>query len=147
MTLNINTVMLGGNLTRDPETKSIGSSGKTVASFGIAINRKYKASDGEQKEETTFVDIEAWGRTAELAAQYLAKGSSVFIEGKLKLETWDDKDGNKRSKMKVVAESIQFVGPPKTGSSTTEPDRPAKAKPVSVVHKSDAVAICDEPPF
>lgn len=140
MTLNINTVMLGGNLTRDPETKAAGSN-KTVASFGIAINRKYKGSDGEQKEEATFVDIEAWGRTAELVAQYLAKGSPVFIEGRLKLDTWEDKDGNKRSKMKVVADSIQFVGPPKTGKSEQGEQQPLK----NVVPK--VAANLDEAPF
>lgn len=105
--MNLNKVMLGGNLTRDIETREVGSG--MVANFGIAINRKYKTASGEQREEATFVDCEAWGRQAEVMAQYLSKGSPVFIEGRLKLDQWQEDDGTKRSKMRVVVESFQFI--------------------------------------
>lgn len=110
MSLNINVVMIAGNLTRDPEVKFINDE-KAVASFGMAINRKFKGSDGQMKEEVTLVDIEAWGRTAELVGQYLVKGRACYVEGRLRLDTWDDKkDGQKRWKLKVVADNVQFLG-------------------------------------
>ena len=96
-----------GHLTRDPELRAVGST--QVANFGLAMNRYYK-KDGEKMEEVTFVDIECWGKTAELCAQYLSKGSAAFIEGRLKLDQWEDQDGSRRSKLKIVAESVQFVG-------------------------------------
>lgn len=106
---NLNKVMLIGTLTRDPEVKFT-PKGTAVADVGIAINHPFTAN-GEKREETTFVDVELWGKTAELAGEYLKKGKPVFIEGRLKLETWDDKTtGQKRSKMKVVGESMQFLG-------------------------------------
>jgi single-strand DNA-binding protein len=108
MAVSINKVMLAGNLTRKPEVRPIGND-KSVTSFGIAINKRYKAGNGEQREEVTFIDVEAWNKTGELVAQYLDKGSSCFIEGSLKLDQWDDKDGQKRSKLKVVADNVQFL--------------------------------------
>ena len=106
---SFNKVMLMGNLTRDVELKHI-SGDNAVANIGLAVSRKFKTRDGESREETTFVDCEAWGRTAEVMAQYLAKGRPVFIEGRLKLDTWQDKnDGSNRSKMRVVIETFQFV--------------------------------------
>ncbi|MDG2054193.1 MAG: single-stranded DNA-binding protein [Phycisphaerales bacterium] len=106
---NFNRVMLMGNLTRDVELKYTPSN-QAVANIGLAVNRRYKTKDtGEQREETTFVDCEAWGRTAEVMNQYLAKGRPVFIEGRLKLDSWQDKDGGNRSKLKVVVENFQFV--------------------------------------
>jgi single-strand DNA-binding protein len=80
-----------------------------VANLGVAVNRRYKGQDGETKEEVTFVDCEAWGRTAEVISQYLTKGRPIFIEGRLKLDQWQDKDGGNRSKLKVVVENFQFV--------------------------------------
>lgn len=103
-----NKVLLMGNLTRDIELKYTPSN-QAVANLGLAVNRRYKTADGEQREETTFVDCEAWGRTAEIMNQYLAKGKPVFIEGRLKLDTWTDKDGGKRSKHRVVVENFQFI--------------------------------------
>ena len=114
MSLNLNTVLLAGHLTRDPEIKPLANE-KVVASFGLAINRRFKGPDGAMKEECTFIDCEAWGRTAELIGQYLAKGSACFIEGRLKLESWQDKEGAKRNRLKVVAESVQFLGKAKSG--------------------------------
>ncbi len=106
---NFNKVYLMGNLTRDVELKSI-NSGQQVAKIGLAVNRHWTSPDGEKKEETTFVDCEAWGKTAEIMAKYLGKGRPVFIEGRLKLDQWQDKEsGQNRSKLGVVVESFQFI--------------------------------------
>ncbi len=106
---NVNKVILIGNLTRDPEVKYT-PKGMAVAEIGLAVNRTYTV-DGEKREETTFVDLELWGKTAELAGQYLSKGRPCYFEGRLKLDTWDDKTtGAKRSKMRVVVETMQFLG-------------------------------------
>jgi single-strand DNA-binding protein len=105
---NLNKVMLMGNLTRDVEIKTTPSN-QTVGNIGLAINRRWRTPDGEQREETTFVDCEAWGKTAETMAKYLSKGRPVYIEGRLKLDQWEDKDGGKRSKMRVVVEEFQFI--------------------------------------
>lgn len=106
---SFNRVFLMGNLTRDIELKHT-SSDQSVATIGIAVNRRYTTKDGEKREDTTFVDCEAWGRTAEVMSQYLSKGSPVFIEGRLKLDQWDDREtGKKRSKLLVVIETFQFV--------------------------------------
>jgi len=107
---NLNKVMLMGNLTRDPEVRYT-PKGTAVAELGLAINRVYSAENGEKREETTFVDVTLWGRTAEIAGEYLKKGRPVFIEGRLQLDTWDDKTtGQKRSKLKVVGEAMQLMG-------------------------------------
>jgi single-strand DNA-binding protein len=122
----MNRVFLAGNLTRDPQTKFLAGD-KAVASFGIAINRKFKDSSGATKEDVTFIDVEAWGRTAELCGQYLNKGSVCFIEGRLKMDQWEDKkDGSKRSKLVVVADSVQFLGG-KRGGEQGEQAAPAAA--------------------
>ncbi len=104
---NLNRVFLMGNLTRDVELRHV-SGNQAVANIGLAVNRRWKSPEGENREETTFVDCEAWGRTAEVMAQYLAKGRPVFIEGRLKLDQWE-KEGQKFSKLRVVVESFQFV--------------------------------------
>jgi single-strand DNA-binding protein len=122
-----NKVLIMGNLTRDPELKQTPSS-QSVAQIGIAMNRKFKDREGNMREETTFVDCEAWGRTAEVMAQYLSKGKPVFVEGRLKLDQWQDKDGGNRSKLKVVIESFQFIDS-KGGQSSTPPATAAAAPP------------------
>lgn len=136
---NLNKVMLMGHLTRDIEIKSI-QSGQTVGSFGIAVNHKYKTSGGEQREDVMFVDCTAWGKTAEVMAQYLAKGRAVYVEGRLKLDQWDDKQGGKRSKLSVVVESFQFIDA-KGGGEEPAQERPAtrpagrpSAKPPNTGH-------------
>ncbi len=107
---NFNKVMLMGNLTRDPEVRYT-PKGTAVAEIGLAINRYFQGEGGEKREETTFVDVTLWGRTAEIAGEYLKKGRPVFIEGRLQLDTWDDKtSGQKRSKLKVVGEGMQLIG-------------------------------------
>ena len=115
---NYNKVLMMGNLTRDPELKRT-SSDMAVAQIGIAVNRRYKDKTGEMREETTFVDCEAWGRTAETMTKYLSKGKPVFIEGRLKLDQWQDKDGNNRSKLKIVIENFQFID--SRGNQTSSP--------------------------
>ena len=106
---NLNKVMLIGNLTRDPELKYTPGN-QAVCEIGLAVNRKYRTKDNEEREETTFVDCEAWGKQAEVLKQYMTKGKPLFVEGRLKLDTWEDKDGGKRSKMRVVIENFQFLG-------------------------------------
>lgn len=118
---NLNQVSLMGNLTRDPELKYTPNN-QAVANLGLAINRKWKNQAGEQQEETTFIDCEAWGKTAEVINQYLKKGRPVYLAGRLKLDQWTDKEGGKRSKLKVVVESFQFIdGGGKGGNGEREP--------------------------
>lgn len=101
--------MLIGNLTRDPEVK-LTSSGKAVGNLGLAINRSYKNAAGEKLEDVTFVDVELWGRLAEIAGEYAKKGQPIFIEGGLRMDSWEDKQtGQKRSKLKVVGEGLQLL--------------------------------------
>ncbi|NQU09797.1 single-stranded DNA-binding protein [bacterium] len=126
-----NKVMLIGNLTRDPEVRYT-PKGTAVGNIGLAVNRSWTTDTGEQREEVTFVDIEVWGRQAETAKEYLSKGRPVFIEGRLKLDSWDDKEsGKKRNKLKVVAERVQFLGSPRQGAEfrdqpPQEQQRPAR---------------------
>ncbi|MEP6685210.1 MAG: single-stranded DNA-binding protein [Verrucomicrobiota bacterium] len=114
---SFNKVLLLGNLTRDPEVRYT-PKGSAVADLGLAVNRNYTTESGEKREEVTFVDVTFWGRTAEVAGEYLKKGRSVFIEGRLQLDTWDDKQsGQKRSKLKVVGEMMQMLGARPGGGS------------------------------
>ena len=106
---SFNRVILIGNLTRDVELRYI-QSGTAVTDIGLAVNEKYKNSNGEWVEEVVFVDVTAWGRTAEVMSEYLSKGSPVFIEGRLKLDTWEGQDGQKRSKLKVTCDRMQLIG-------------------------------------
>ncbi len=106
---NVNKVFLMGNLTRDLEVRSL-PSGMTVAGFGIAVNERYKDRDGNWTDRANFIDCEIFGNRAEAMSKYLSKGSPVFIEGKLRLDQWQDKEGNKRSKLKVVVDNFEFVG-------------------------------------
>ena len=107
---NLNKVMLIGNLTRDPELRYT-PKGTAVAEIGMAINRVRTDEQGQRQEDTTFVDVTLWGRQAELAQQYLSKGRPVYIEGRLQMDTWEDKAScQKRSKLKVVGENMQFLG-------------------------------------
>jgi single-strand DNA-binding protein len=107
---NLNKVMLIGNVTRDPELRYT-PKGTAVTEVGLAVNRVYSSDDGERREETTFIDVTLWARKAEVAAQYLKKGSPVYFEGRLQLDTWEDKQtGQKRNKLRVVADSLEFLG-------------------------------------
>ena len=131
---NFNKVYLMGNLTRDPELRYT-PKGTATAKLSLAINRKFQV-DGEAREEVTFVDIEAWGKQAEAIAQYCKKGRPLFVEGRLKLDQWDDRTtGQKRSALKVVLEGFQFIGgrpadteKPSTPRPATETSAPASAE-------------------
>ena len=138
---NLNRVLLIGNLTRDPEVRYT-PKGTAVTEIGLAVNRVYSGEDGEKKEETTFVDVTLWARQAEIAGQYLKKGRPVFIEGRLQLDTWDDKQtGQKRSRMRVVAENLQLLGSRQEseGSSSSHPP-PARRASGYVCSRSPARA-------
>lgn len=107
---SLNRVLLIGNLTRDPELR-VTPKGTAICQFGLAMSRKFKDEAGAEKEEATFVDVEAWGKTGETIAKYCTKGKSLFIEGRLKFEQWEDKTTQqKRSKLKIVVENFQFLG-------------------------------------
>jgi single-strand DNA-binding protein len=139
---SFNKVILLGNLTRDPEVRYT-PKGTAVTDLGLAVNRTYTADNGEKREEVTFVDVTFWGRTAEVAGEYLKKGRPVFVEGRLQLDSWDDKQsGQKRTKLKVIGENMQMLGAPRgaggggggdeEGSSATRPTKsapPPKAAP------------------
>jgi single-strand DNA-binding protein len=129
--MNLNHVQLAGRLTRDPDSRYT-QSGVAIADMGIAVSRFFKNDQGETKEETDFIDVTAFGRTAEIVQKHLRKGSPIYVEGRLKLDQWDDKQtGAKRTKLKVVAESMQFVGPRVTVApdSASPPQPPAAAPP------------------
>jgi single-strand DNA-binding protein len=107
---NFNKVYLMGNLTRDPEMR-VTPKGTAICQFGLAISRSWKDESGQTREETAFVDIEAWGKQGEVISKYCTKGRPLFVEGRLKFDQWEDKtSGQKRSKLKVVLENFQFIG-------------------------------------
>lgn len=132
---SLNKVILIGNLTRDPELR-VTPKGTSICQFGLAINRQYKDESGATRDETTFVDVEAWGKQADLVAKYLTKGAPAMVEGRLKLDQWEDKQsGQKRSRLKVVLDGVQFLGSkrelaheaeePKQTAPTQQPDAKA----------------------
>jgi single-strand DNA-binding protein len=107
--VSFNQVVLAGNLTRDPELKYI-PSGAAVCEFSLAVNRKWKSKEGEQKEEVGFFDCVAWGRTAELIAEHVKKGNPLLVSGYLKHERWEDQGGNNRSRVRINVMMMQFLG-------------------------------------
>jgi len=153
---NLNRVLLIGNLTRDPETKYT-PKGTAVTDIGLAVNRAWKDDSGEKKEEVTFVDVTLWGRQAEVAQEYLKKGRAVFIEGRLHLDTWDDRQsGQKRSRLRVIAENLQMLGSrddsgPATSAGNQSPQRQAaapQARPTAPAPQSRPEPDWpDDPPF
>jgi single-strand DNA-binding protein len=143
----LNKVFLIGNLTRDPELR-VTPKGTSICQFGIAVNRQFKDESGATRDETTFVDIEAWGKQGELVAKYLSKGSPAMVEGRLKLDQWEDKtSGQKRSKIKVVLDNVQFLssrgaggggaahGGSEEGEPPAGPTPPAGGKPAAPAAK------------
>jgi single-strand DNA-binding protein len=156
---SFNKVILLGNLTRDPQMRYLPSQ-SAVTDFGLACNRKFKTASGEQREEVLFVDCSAFGRTAEIINQYCTKGKPIFVEGRLKFDTWEDKNGGgKRSKLSVVVENIQLLGgrdggPGGGGPDTSDtsgghdepPPRQASAPPRSAPPRG-AAAPPQQPPF
>ncbi len=138
--------MLIGNLTRDPEVRFT-PKGSAVADISIAVNRVYTADNGEKREEVTYVDVTLWGKLAELVGKYLTKGAPFYIEGRLQLDSWEDKaTGQKRSKLRVVGESMQFLGGKKEGSSESR-ERSQQAPPErqSIRQQADAMSDDDIP--
>jgi single-strand DNA-binding protein len=130
-----------GNLTRDPEIKHT-SKGTAIAELSVAVNRKVPDGKDGWKNEPTFVEVTAWGSTAENAHKYLTKGRGVFIEGRLQIETWEDKaTGQKRSKLKVVCEALQFL--PDAKSTTERSHSPSPAAPTPSAQDDD----CEDLPF
>ena len=127
MGASFNKVILAGNLTRDPELRYT-PSGTAIAAFGLAVNRKWKDQNGETKEDVTFIDVTAFGKQAELLGQYCKKGSALLVEGRLKLDQWEDKQTQqKRSKLGVVLERMTFLGGDR--AEQTERPTPRTAKP------------------
>ena len=135
---SFNKVMIMGNLTRDPEIKYT-PKGTAIADIGLAVNRNYTTDSGEKREEVTFIDVTLWGRVAEIVGEYCKKGRPLFVEGRLHLDTWDDKQtGQKRSKLKVVGENIQLLGSREGGSGGGEREhseggtsRPQQSRPAA----------------
>jgi len=138
---SFNKVILLGNLTRDPEVRYT-PKGSAVCDLGLAVNRQYTLESGEKREEVTFVDVVLWARLAEIAGEYLKKGRPVFIEGRLQMDSWEDKQsGQKRTKLRVIGETMQLLGgrPPGTGggggesgearAKTAPPPKPGAAEP------------------
>ena len=112
MAASLNKVFMMGNLTRDPEIRQAG--GQQICSFGIAMSRTYQSARGETREDVCYVDVDAWGRTGEIVAQYARKGSPLFVEGRLRYDTWDDREtGKKRNRLTVTAENVQLLGGPR----------------------------------
>jgi len=145
---NFNKVILAGNLTRDPELRYT-PKGTAIAKIGLAINRKWKSETGEMKEETTFVDVDAFGKTAETIGQYLKKGRPILIEGRLRYQTWDDKQsGQKKSKLAVVMENFQFMDSGGgRGEGASAPSRPAAAAAAPEVPDAEPPHEGDDVPF
>lgn len=134
---SLNKVLLMGNLTRDPELRTT-PKGTPICQFSLAINRGFKTESGESREEVTYVDVEAWGKQGETIAKYVTKGRPLYVEGRLRLDQWEDKETKeKRTRMKVVLEHFQFLGDGRAanggGSGKTDtqgqpPPRPASAE-------------------
>ncbi|MBI5386569.1 MAG: single-stranded DNA-binding protein [Verrucomicrobia bacterium] len=142
---SFNKVILVGNLTRDPELRYT-PKGLAVAKIGLAVNRRWTTETGEQREETTFVDIDAFGKQAETVCQYMKKGSPLLVEGRLRLDQWDDKQtGQKRSKLGVVLEGFQFLG---SGTRSTEgaPAPAPAARPAPAAQPAPAPPQAEEDP-
>jgi single-strand DNA-binding protein len=150
---SFNKVILAGNLTRDPELRYT-PKGTATARIGIAVNRQWRDESGQQKEEVTFVDVDAWGKQAETISQYLKKGRPILIEGRLKLDTWDDKQTNqKRYQLRVVLETFQFLdsgggggGGGFSGGGGSGAPRPAPNRPSAPASPATPPASDDMPP-
>jgi len=134
---SFNKVILLGNLTRDPEVRYT-PKGSAVCDLGIAVNRVYTTEGGEKREEVTFVDVVLWARLAEIAGEYLKKGRPIFIEGRLQMDTWDDKQtGQKRTKLRVVGESMQLLGS-RPGGTDAAAETAGENQPMSARGKTSA---------
>ncbi|MBE86771.1 MAG: single-stranded DNA-binding protein [Verrucomicrobiales bacterium] len=143
---SFNKVILMGNLTRDPELRYT-PKGTAVAKLGLAVNRTWRNADGQQQDETTFVDVDAFGKQAETLGQYMQKGRPILVEGRLKLDQWEDKNtGQNRSKLGVILEKFSFVGGGQSGGSTNTPQSSAPP-PTSDVPPFEDGPSDDDVPF
>ena len=147
---SLNKVFLIGNLTRDPELRMT-PKGTAICTFGLAVNRQFRDEAGGTREETTFVDLEAWGKTGELVSKYLTKGSPAMIEGRLRFDSWESKTGEKRNKLKVVVDNVQFLssrGGGEGGPSEAAPERrQAAPQRETAAPESQANDVDDDVPF
>ena len=141
---NLNKVFLMGNLTRDPELRYV-PSGAPVATFGLAVNRRYVTQHGEKKDEVCFVRIVVFGKQAESCSQHLSKGRLVFIEGRLQYRSWEQ-DGQKRSMLDVIADRVQFLGGPRPAGDTESATEASREEPIDNNNTAD-LKIGEEPPF
>jgi len=157
--LELNKVFLIGNLTQDPEVRSL-SSGTPVAEFGLAVSRRYKDRDGQPQEDTLFIQVVSWNRLADFCKDWLKKGRRVFVEGRLKTDAWEGKDGVKRSRIKVHVDRIQFadarpvertaeepadMGPSASASGGEQGPQPPAGRPQA--DKGEPIATDDDLPF
>ena len=133
---DLNKVMVMGSLTRDPEVRYT-PKGTAVGELGLAINSTSKSADGTTREDVVFLDIVVWGRQAETAKEYLVKGRPIFVEGRLQLDQWEGKDGEKKSRLRVVAERIQFLGGRPEGGEKQQERRPSESKPTEKTYLDD----------
>ena len=149
---SFNKVYLMGNLTRDPDVRTT-PTGLKIAKLGLAVNRRYRTRDNEQKEETTFVDIDAFGQQAETLERYCQKGSPLFVEGRLRLEQWQTNTGENRSKLTVVLENFQFIGGREGGQaregsgSQQAPSQPSTPPPAQKPSPAENDIQDDDIPF
>ncbi|MEW6517528.1 MAG: single-stranded DNA-binding protein [candidate division FCPU426 bacterium] len=141
---NYNRVLLMGNLTRDPELRYI-PNGSAVTNLRLAVNRSYKNQAGELKEEVTYVNVVVWGKQAENCAEYLAKGSSIFVEGRLQSRQWETDDGQKRSTIEVVADRVQFLERKRSAGGESRSERPGGAEHEPVAGGGEAAPEDDIP--
>jgi single-strand DNA-binding protein len=130
---NLNKVLIIGNLTRDPEIR-VTPKGTSICQFALAVNREWKSESGEKQTEVVYIDVEAWGKQGETIAKYMVKGRPLYVEGRLKLDQWEDKNTKeKRSRMKVVLEQFQFLG----SAQDAKPAAPAGVAPATATQGSD----------
>lgn len=142
---SFNRVILVGNLTRDPELRYL-QSGMAVVDIGLAVNDRRKNANGEWVDEPTFVDVTLWGRTAEIAGEFLSKGSQTMVEGRLKLDSWETQDGQKRSKLKVVGERLVLLGAKGEGRGAAAPAGKPAARQNSEYSQPAPTEDFDAPP-
>lgn len=155
---SLNKVLLIGNLTRDPDVRMM-TNGRPVCNFGLALNRSFKDAEGNRKEETTFVDVESFGPRAEAIGRFFTKGRAIFIEGRLKLDQWESKEGEKRSALRIVLDSFEFVdtkqeggsSPSKTFETSSSPTSSIQSSPISETPNNDTSSsstdLDDDVPF
>lgn len=148
---SLNKVLLIGNLTRDPELRYT-STGIAVADVNLAVSQKFVSKTGEKKEDVVFISVTVWGKQAEACGEYLYKGSSVFIEGRLQLDMWEGKAGEKRSRMRVVAQRVQFIGRPKgakygSSSDSTQENAGSEDQTIEENNSGADMSTDEEVPF